>query len=203
MRLELTEVLACPRCGTEHGLIALIDQMDGHRIVTGRLDCPNCEDRHPIRDAIVQLLGSGHDDRAEAQETPPDLATLSTALLGPPEGPEVLLVGPGFPSLAGRLAELRPEAWVISYSALPQQTHDRVHRMVPGSGNALPLRSARVHGVVLSGGSTVDMAEAARVLLPGGRLVILAPGSAESPMCASVPLRELASDVRAWLGVKT
>jgi len=203
VRLELTEVLACPRCGTEHGLIALIDEMDGRRIVTGRLDCPNCEDRHPISEAIVQLLGSAPDDRAEAQETPLDLASMSTALLGPPNGPEVLLVGAGSPSLAASLAELRPEAWVISYSALPQQTHDRVHRMVPGSGNALPLRSARVHGVVLSGGSSVDMAEAARVLVPGGRLVILAPGSEASPECETLPLRELASDARAWLGVKT
>jgi uncharacterized protein YbaR (Trm112 family) len=203
VRLELTEVLACPRCGTEHGLIALIDQMDGRRIVSGRLDCPNCEDRHPIRNAIVRLLGSAPDEPPVSEQETSDLAAVSTALLGPPEGPEVLLVGPAIPSVAHELAELRPEAWVISYSALPQAVHDRVHRIAPGSGDPLPLRSGRVHGVVLSGGSSVAVAEAARVLMPGGRLVILNPGPEVPERSATVPLRELASDARAWLGAKT
>lgn len=182
--------------------------MEGHRIVSGRLDCPNCEDRHPIEGGIVRLVGAAR--TADTRSDPgtdasgrPELAELSAALLGPPAGPEVLLVGPGLGSLAFPLAELRPEAWVISYAAPPADSHERVHWVAPVPGAPLPIRSARIHGVVLTGGVSLNLAEAARVLVPGGRLLILAPGPRVSQAVVSAPIRELVADSRAWLGVRT
>ena len=204
MRLELTEVLACPRCGPDHGLIAFVDQMDGRWIAAGRLDCPNCEERHPIREGIVFLRGSAQEDVLVPSCDPPeaDLAELAGALLGVPTGPEILLVGPGLESVATSLADMRPLAAVIAYSDPLGQRHDRVHWIVPVPGAPLPIRSARLHGVVVAAEDTVDSAEAGRVLAPGCRLVILTPGQKAPAFLPAAPVRELASDSRAWVGVR-
>ena len=185
-------------------MIGLVDQMEGRRIVAGRLDCPNCEDRHPIVDGVVHLLGSAAEQAGDPVAVAGDVADMSSALLGPPAGPEVLLVGQGLPSLANRLAELRPDAWVISYAAPQVPIHERVHCIVPVVGGPLPLRSARVDGVIMSGEAALDLAEAARVLAPDRRLLILMPGPDVSrAVAATVQIRELAADSRAWLGVRT
>ncbi len=205
MRLELTEVLACPGCGPDHGLIAFVDQMDKRRIVTGRLDCPNCERQHPIRDGVVYLDGADPADVHDSGGTPEtqDVAELAAALLGAPTGPELLLVGPGLPSVANSLADLRPLASVLAYADPSAEPHERVFWIVPIPGAPLPLRSARLHGAVVMGTASIDPAEAGRILVPGCRLVILTP-EAEAPVFSQVgPVRELAADSRAWVGVRS
>jgi uncharacterized protein YbaR (Trm112 family) len=208
VRLELTEVLACPRCGPKHGLIAVVDRMDGRRIAAGRLDCPNCEERHPIRDAVVYLHGSAAAEVADPATAPADpgsvpLAEMATALLGEPTGPEILLVGPDLGSVAVKLAALRPLSSVLAYADPRPESHDRVHWIVPVPGNPLPLRSARLHGVVLAGAAFLEPAEAARILTPGSRLVILAPEPEAPRFPSASPVCELASDSRAWVGART
>ncbi len=215
MRLELTEVLSCPRCGPDHGLIAFVDRMDGRRIAAGHLDCPNCEERHPIRDAVVYLNGSAATKSAESATAPAEPAAappetglagsaeIATALLGEPAGPEILLVGPGLGSVAVQLAALRPLASVLAYSDPPPESHERVHWIVPVPGDPLPLRSARLHGVVLAGAAFLEPAEAARILTTGCRLVILSPGPEPPRFRPESPVRELASDSRAWVGART
>lgn len=204
MRLELTEVLACPRCGPDHGLIAFVDQMDGRRIVAGRLDCPSCEKRNPIRDGVVYLCGSNSEDLRVSTCVPTDsgLADLASALLGTPNGPEIILVGPGLASEAALLADMRPLASVLAYGEPLTQQHDRVHWIVPGSGAPLPVRSARLHGAVMVGVDSIDPAEAARVLAPECRLVILTPGPETPAFLPGASVRELAADSRAWVGVR-
>ena len=204
MRLELTEVLACPDCGPDHGLIAFVDQMDGRRITAGRLDCPNCEQRHPIRDGVVYLHGSDSPNDGLSIRPPTDrgLAELAAALLGAPTGPEILLVGPGLSSVAISLADMRPLASVLAFADPSPEPHERVHWIVPVPDAPLPVRSARLHGAVVMGTASIDPAEAGRILVPGCRLVILTPGP-EAPRFSQVgPMRELASDSRAWVGVR-
>lgn len=204
MRLELTEVLACPHCGPDHGLIAFVDQVDGRRITTGRLDCPICEQRHPIRDGVVYMRGSDSTDVAGSTCTPTDsgMAELAAALLGAPTGPEILFVGPGLASVATALADMRPLASVLAYADPLPESHERVHWIVPATGVPLPMRSARLHGVVVVGTDSVEPAEAGRILVPGSRLVILAPGPEVPAFLPAGSVRELASDSRAWVGVR-
>lgn len=204
MRLELTEVLVCPDCGPDHGLIAFIDQMDGRRITTGRLDCPICEQRHPIRDGVVYLYGAELADEGNPAGAPadPGLAELSAALLGAPTGPEILLVGPGLSSVAISLADMRPLASILAYADPSFEPHERVHWIVSATDALLPMRSARLHGAVVAGAGFIDPVEAARVLVTGCRLVILAPEPETPAFLPSSPVRELASDSRAWVGVR-
>jgi len=204
VRLELTEVLACPHCGPEHGLIAFVDQMDARRITAGRLDCPICEQRHPIRGGVVYMRGSDSTDVGDSTCTPTDsgMADLAAALLGAPTGPEILFVGPGLASVATSLADMRPLSSVLAYADPLPEWHERVHWIVPAAGAPLPMRSARLHGVVVVGTDSVEPAEAGRILVPGSRLVILSPGPEVPTFLPVGPVRELASDSRAWVGVR-
>ena len=45
MLLDLSESLACPRCGPPQRVIVLVERMEGGRVLDGRLDCPGCESR--------------------------------------------------------------------------------------------------------------------------------------------------------------
>jgi len=184
--------------------------MDSRRIATGRLDCPNCEERHPIREGIVFLCGSApaevvvpsHDPSEADPADLADLAELAGALLGVPTGPEILLVGPGLESVATSLADMRPLAAVIAYADPLGRRHERVHWIVPVPGAPLPIRSARLQGAVLVGPTQIHAAEAGRVLGPGCRLVILTPGQKAPAFLPTAPIGELASDSRAWVGVR-
>jgi len=204
VRLELTEVLACPRCGPDHGLIAFVDQMEGRRITSGRLDCPNCEERHPIVDGVVHMRGSDRADVGDPMMVTTDsgLVDLAAALLGAPTGSEVLFVGPGLASIATLLADRRPQASVLAYAYPTHERHERVHWIVPAPGSQLPMRSARLHGALATGASSIEPAEAGRVLVPGCRLVILTPEAEALTFLEASPVRELASDSRAWVGIR-
>lgn len=212
MHIELTQLLTCPRCGPGHGLVAFVDRLEGRRILAGRLDCPQCERRHVVRDGVVDL--SGEDGRPDGDGTPPrdteaapavdvpEPAGTATALLGPPDGPETLLLLGAAGALAPAIADERAGAAVVAWSPVVPAAHDRVHPVVPAAGTGkLPFRTSAFDGVVLTGAEIPLLAEAARVLKTGWRLVVLAPGDAVGHGDVA-SLRELAADPRAWVGVR-
>ncbi len=130
------------------------------------------------------------------------LADLAAALLGAPTGQEVLFVGPGLAPIATLLADMRPQASVLAYAYPTHQRHERVHWIVPAPGAQLPMRSARLHGALTTGASYIEAAEAGRVLVSGCRLVILTPEAEAPTFLEAAPVRELASDSRAWVGIR-
>lgn len=204
MHLELTQILVCPHCGPPNGLIAFVDRMEERRIVEGRLDCPLCERRHAVRDGMV-LLGDAAEEGAgvggpEAADEHP--APTAAALLGPPEGPEILLLAGGAQFLAPAIADLRPEAAVVTLGPGSTGRHPRVYPVMPSRGGEhLPFRPGTFGGAVLTGDRSDLVAEVAPTLAAGARLVVLAPRGARPDR--SVPsLRELAADSRAWVGVR-
>lgn len=219
MHLELTGILVCPDCEGENGLVAFVDRMRERRIVEGRLDCPVCERRHFVRDGVARL-GGGRELPGTVRAAPPrrtssaDLggieepAVVAAALLGPAEGPEILLLTGGAGVLAPAVARLRPEAAIVTWGAEPPEPHPRVHPVVPASADALlrpPFRFGSFAGVVTAGsgvGAGADREALARVLAPGGRLVVLAPSNEPRDPAGEV-LREIASDARAWVGMRT
>ena len=202
MHLELTQILVCPDCGPPNGLIAFVDGMEERRIVEGRLDCPVCERRHAVREGIVLLGDVANEGEADVEAADDDAAPTAAALLGPPEGPEILLLCGGAQSMAPAIADLRPEAAVVTLGPGATARHPRVYPVIPSrSGEYLPFRPGTFGGAVLTGDRPDLVAEVAPSLAIGARLVVLTPG-ATVPDRAAPALRELASDPRAWGGLR-
>lgn len=220
MHLELTEILACPDCGPGHGLIAFVDRMEERRIVEGRLDCPICERRHEILGGTVYLgrapEGGAPPDRSTRgapagaeMRLPEDAAAMAAALLGPPDKGELLVVIGAARRLASEVAELRPDAAVVTYGAPSPvvedvPAHRRVHPIVSLDPRAsgLPFRTGVLDGAVLFGvAGSARPARVVEALSAGGRLVVLSPSSdALASLSALQGIEELAADARAWVG---
>lgn len=209
MNLELTQILVCPHCGPPNGLVAFVDRMEERRIVEGRLDCPVCERRHAVREGRVLLgdvaeegAGGAGVEAAGVEAAGDDPANTAAALLGPPEGPEILLLAGGAQSIAPAIADLRPEAAVVALGPGSTGRHPRVYPVIPSHGGEhLPFRPGTFGGAVLTGARSDLVAEVAPTLAAGARLVVLAPRGAR-PDRAAPSLRELAADARAWVGVR-
>lgn len=196
VRLDLTELLACPRCGPDRGFVAFVDRLEDGVIVEGRIDCPECESRHPLRDGVLYMTtAESPDDRDDSDVGA--AAELAGALLGVPSGSEVLLAGPGLDSVAATLAADRPGAAILLLTRGAASASTRVYPIAIDDGRALPIRSGRIHGAVLKGGAESDPSALARVLVPGTRVVILEPGDTLSRYEACGSFDTLATDSRA------
>lgn len=177
MHILLTDVLTCPRCGPQYGLILLADMVRERRVYDGTLGCPNCREKYSVEGGGAALGAppflADQPDAARAERL--------AALMGATQG-LVLLVGPASAD-APALAELMPDlevvtsAWGASSVAATE---------VPGvsrigfAGRTLPIASAKMHGIALSGGAAdALLEEGARALSPLGRLV-LEPAPAEA-----------------------
>jgi uncharacterized protein YbaR (Trm112 family) len=185
----LTDVLSCPRCGPEHGLVLMADRVEDRRVREGVLGCPNCRERYPVRGGLVDLRagqgGAGPEPTVEAAPAGPgggEGAVRLAALMGVAEGSGVaLIVGRDVGQAAG-VASLVPElevavlgAGVEGWAEVPG-----VSRVVAGVG--LPFRTGTLSAVALTGSAAVSLeAEGVRVVGLGGRLVLMdaAPGAAE------------------------
>ncbi|HXY70165.1 MAG TPA: hypothetical protein VEH62_11995 [Gemmatimonadales bacterium] len=175
MFIELTEILKCPRDHAESYVVAAPIAMDGRRIVRGVVGCPECRAEFPVVDGVVYF---GAPDRAPAAAAAPaagpeyDAAALAGFLgLEGPGGYAALVGraarhGPALPALVPgvHVVAVNPPAGVAPGSALS------VLRC-PGG---LPFKTRHLRAVALgadhAGGPW--LAEAARVLLPGLRLVV-------------------------------
>lgn len=196
MRLDLTELLACPECGPDRGLVAFVDRLEDGVIVDGRIDCPECERRHAVRNGVLYLATAESPYEADDLD-PAAAAELAGALLGVPSGPEVLLAGPRLGSMASVLAAGRPGASILVLARGSVSAGARVHPIAIDDARALPFRYGRIQGAVVRGGTEVDPPALARVLVPGARVVILEPGEELARYEASGAFDTLATDSRA------
>lgn len=190
MHILLTDVLTCPRCGPDFGLILLADRIESRRVVEGRLGCANCREQYLIRGGTVDLRPSGIippdgdvsvDVMAEdRQETAVRLA----ALLGLANAQgTVLVAGPGA-AVAGELSALVPELEVIALTPEPgdAEAAPGVTRMA-GAIAPLPFRTGKLRGAALTGGGDeAALGEALRVVSAGARVVVenAAEGTADA-----------------------
>lgn len=230
MLLDLAELLACPRCGPPNGLVVLVERLDGRRVLDGRLDCPVCEWRWPVRDGALRFdlgrrPGAGAPAGPETAATSKLRATgpegnaderamMVVALLGARESVGPVLLGPGLRSLAARVARLAGGAEVVSLVPAAESgggarerdagsgaetAPDRVSRVVGADPSRLPLRPGRMPAVAVGEGATDPgfLEESARILSPGGRLVVLDPPPDLSSALSTLHLETMAEDVRA------
>lgn len=212
MHIVLTDILTCPRCGPEYGLILVADRTVDRRVQAGALGCANCREKYVVRDGIVYFGGDpGGAADAGVDGADRDVALRLGALLGVTHGPGFLvLVGPGAVH-ARELAALIEDIEVVAVEtgtaaaraggagavgAPAAGAQPGVNRLVAGAAaTRLPLATGKVPGVALTGAAAdALLEEGVRLLSPVGRLVLdPAPADAVERL-AALKLRPLAED---------
>lgn len=177
MYLPLTDVLTCPRCGPEHGLILLADRIVDRRVLEGRLGCPKCRENYPVTGGFADLRTRPEAEPIDSMPPAPEPvegepAMRLAALLGVTHGGYVLVAGE---------AARRAAAIAVMVEGLEVVTVDErlagwdeengVSRL--GADDALPLRSRSMLGAAVSAPDASRLLEeAARLVGARGRLVV-------------------------------
>lgn len=179
MHILLTDILACPRCGPQHGLILLADRLEERRVLDGWLGCANCRDHYPLVNGALDLRV----DNQKRDEVPhvmerEDGAAWLAALMGLAGATgNVAIVGAGA-ELAPAVAALIPDVEVVAITDTlyvgPEAP--QVSRMAV-VGATLPFRGGTLRALALTDGAEASWEDALRVVAPGGRLVV--DGAAE------------------------
>lgn len=227
MLLDLAEALCCPRCGPPQALVVLVQRMEGRRVVEGRLACPTCEARFEVLDGRLDFrdpdagpesrgpaIGGGAGEPGSGRRADED-AVIVAALLGVRDGRGLVVVGPGLGAAAERIGALCGGCEVLRLDSVPDFDSPTLSPVAQESGEvtsptslvgvgseALPLLNARVQGVALDTGDPTSVAEATRVLAPGGRLVLLRPAPGAAAAAAGDGLELIAEDAKAIVARK-
>lgn len=151
--------------------------MDDRWVEEGGLGCPNCREVYPITHGVADLRVP---PRRRTEPVGPDAAPsereldVAHALLGVIEGPgDVATVGTAARFAAG-LARAIPGVDVIAATAAPVSAASGAHVSRVVVGPRLPFRDRGLRGVLLEGrGADGLLREAARILAPGHRVVVL------------------------------
>lgn len=185
MYILLTDVLTCPRCGPEFGLIVLAERMEERRVIEGHLGCANCRTHYPIRGAVSDLRLGGGSTGSEAPSSAsadPEAAVRLAALMGLAGASGMALVaGPGARHAAA-VSALVPELEVIAVDAAPGIGAEPGVSRVLADGARLPFRGGLRAAALTGGADDARLREGLRVLAPGARLVAdaAAPGTAQA-----------------------
>jgi uncharacterized protein YbaR (Trm112 family) len=195
MYLVLTDVLTCPRCGPEQGLIVLADRMEGRRILEGALGCPICESKYPIRRGLADMRTT---DLAAPEPGRPGSgfeAMRNAALLGIAQGPAIAVMLGVTNEAAAEVAAIVPglEIVTVTSDAAEGVEQPGVSRLVTNA--ALPLRGSSVRAALIETGVFEEIArDVVRVLAIGGRLVFPAGQPRFEELVEDGVLRVLARD---------
>lgn len=200
MHLLLTARLTCPRCGPRFGLILLADRLEDRRVLEGTLGCPNCRDAFPVRDGFGDLRAPPRGELPEGgagdpEQVDPEETHRVTALLGVAEGPGTLgLVGAPARHAMG-LTGIVPGVDVLALDAdMARWPHaPRVNRLVSRPG--IPLYPGTLRGVAVDGAlGRRWLEEAARVVAPRGRVVVVPAGDGAESALEEAGLEILAAE---------
>jgi uncharacterized protein YbaR (Trm112 family) len=195
MFIELTDHLRCPADHDESFLVLLPDRIEGRSVIAGQLGCPICGRTFELKDGVL--------DTGDAPEPPSSRTTAFDA-----EGLATLagLQGPGgYFALVGQVGGLWRELAVLNPGVAlvlinpPSDVGNAPGVSVLRSGR-IPLKARSMRGVVLGSPYADDVhwvAEAARVVLPGLRIV----GEGSDPPADLIDLMASAGGV--WVGARS
>ena len=213
MHIQLTDILICPVCGPEYGLIVRADRIVERRVREGALGCPHCRRQYEIHEGVAWLARGrpeAGDEKRRASDWEPDTtvqpqgeqpqrggavsdreeAVRTAALLG--LGRDTTRAS-GFVALVGHaaaravaVAALLDGQEFVAVGAHAAGLHDseRVSRIA--TDDSLPFYDAKLRAIWLGGDATdVLLEEATRALHPMGRLVLEpAPADAHERLAA-------------------
>lgn len=193
MHVHLTDVLSCPRCGPEFGLVLLADRVEERRVLEGWLGCPNCRERYRVSGGLAELsygpavAAAGAADEAAAMRL--------AALLGVTEGPGmVLTVGSGA-GQAERIAGLVPGIEVIAAAGSGHAATEVAGVSRISVGARLPFRDRCMNGVALTDAASPELVdEAVRVAAPRARVVVHSGSDSIAERLEKSGLRIMARD---------
>ena len=193
MFIELVDVLRCPNPHAETWLVLAADETEGRDIISGMLGCPICHAEFRIVDGVAQFGDAPRTGNRSAAPDENEAVRLAALLdLADAHGYAILVgdLGRQAPPLRAmtdvQLMLVDPPAGIEMGSGLSGLT-------TPASG-ALPLAAGSARAIALDDEATPELlAEALRVLSPGGR--VLAPVRLALPS----DVGELARDDRHWL----
>jgi hypothetical protein len=186
--IELTDHLRCVAEHDESFVVLLPDEVVDRSVRRGTLGCPVCGRTYQISDGVLEA-GSAPVP-SSAADVPAGEALAALAGLGGPGGYMVLSGG-----AARRWAELSaaiPGVHLVLVN--PPEDVSEVSGMSVLRGGRLPLQSRSMRAVVLGapfGGDPAWVEEAARVVLPGLRVV----GHGPAPATAAL---DLLADAGGW-----
>ena len=194
MFIELTDHLRCPEPHDEGYLVLLPDDVEQRAVRSGELGCPQCGRILHVRNGVLDL-----GDAPEPAEgfTGLDGGAL-TVLLGL-SGPGGFLVLAG--TAAGQWEEVaRALPGVALVAVNPPAATGAAAGLSVIRGAMMPLKRASMRGAVLggtAGGEAQWVAEAARVVLPGLRVV------GQGPTPSHPGLDVVAEAGGWWVGVRS
>jgi uncharacterized protein YbaR (Trm112 family) len=202
MHLLLTDLLTCPRCGPNHGLIVYSQQMEARRILEGALGCPNCQTQYPITGGLVHLQlaeqaasGNGADCGGN-----PDALRLA-AMLGITQGPGFVLLVGAASEVAGEIAGMVPGLELVVAGAGAMSAAERAGVNRVQCSTAVPLRDGSMRGVVVLQDIAADKLRALiRLLGPGARLITCSKH--DNAVLETAGLRVLARDANAVVALR-
>lgn len=169
------------------------DRWDDRHIAEGRLGCPVCRAEYPITDGVADFTRSTAPPRVSPTRVPDESAMLRLAAqldLSEPGG--VIVLAGGYAPLAALLAGSFPALYAVLNA--PASHHAVSAFAVAGH---LPFAQGSLRALALDVPHAALVADAARVLRPGGRLVV--PSGAVLADTLSV----LASDDRELVATAT
>lgn len=205
MLLELSEVLACPRCGPPQVMVAVVHESVGYRVTSGFLGCPTCDSRFPIEEGTVHLQRQEQGEQSEASASSPvsladESAMLIGAVLDLEQGSGHLLLGPELSEVADAVAALAERWEVVSLNSVRPAHTDRstnVSRIVLPEGESPPVLHSRFGAAALAGDPAPErVGQFAAALRSLGRLAIVAPGPGAVGAMQEAGLEVIAVDQR-------
>lgn len=192
MFIELTDHLRCPVEHEEQYLVLLPDRIEDRSVREGRLGCPVCGRTFVLDEGMVNLA----DDPVAPEGTESALTPDAIGALAGLGGPGGYLVLVGSPGDAWRtVTEQVPKVGLVAVNPGAETRDEPGISVIRAS--RLPLKSRSMRAVVLGppyGGDPRWVAEAARVVLPGLRVV--GEGAEPDPEVIEV----MASAGTVWVG---
>ena len=195
MFIELADLLRCPQPHPEAHLVVATGEMIGRSIMRGVVGCPSCHAEYRISQGVCRFGAADAAESAERSAVPEAQAIQALLFLSSPGG-YVALVGSAARAASGLVA-LLGGVHLVGINAPPDVAQGPMLSLLE-SPDTLPLRTASVRGVVIGSerAGAPWLAEGARVLLPGLRLVVLSDD-------ASVEgVERMATGPGVWVGQK-
>ena len=178
MFIELMDLLRCPVEHEDSWLVAAFTSMNGRFVTEGKLGCPVCSASYPITDGVAVFgVGAGAPVSAPAGRPEDDTLRIA-AMLGLTRPGSVVVLEGGSADIASALGEIA-ECRIIAVNPA-RRIEESEHVGVVVAGSRMPLGAASVDGIVITAGGGQAVAEAARILRPGGRIVT-GPGTEPGP----------------------